>query len=125
LLYKKSGLLGVSGMSADMRVLLASREPAAAEAVMLFCITAAKQIAALAVPLGGIDAFVFTAGIGEHAWQVRKKICENLAFLGVSIDHAANAKNAGVISDKHSQVDVLVIPTDEEAMISRHCLTFL
>lgn len=124
LLYRNSGLLGVSGISGDMRVLLAASAPAAAEAVTLFCVTAAKQLAALTVALGGIDAIVFTAGIGEHAPQVRERICDNLRHFGVSIDADANKRNAGVISDGSSKVKVLVIPTDEEAMIARHCLTF-
>jgi acetate kinase len=125
LLYKQSGLLGVSGISADMRVLLGSSESAAAEAVNLFCTIAAKQLAALTVAAGGIDAIVFTAGIGEHAPEVRARICANLHHFGIRLDAAANSKNAETISTSSSTVEVLVIPTDEEAMIALHCLTFL
>lgn len=118
LLYHHSGLVGVSGISADMRALLGSPEPHAREAVELFAYSVARHTGALASSLGGLDAFVFTAGIGEHAPQVRSMICERLAWLGIEIDADANAKSASVISTPSSRVSVRVIPTDEERMIA-------
>jgi len=125
LLYQQSGLLGLSGISADMRLLLASDVPAAAEAVESFAYAASRQIAALTVSLGGLDGLVFTAGIGERAPPIRDKICARLAWLGIEIDAAANAENAGLISTPSSAIEVRVIPTDEEAMIARHTVTTL
>jgi acetate kinase len=121
LLYKKSGLLGLSGISPDMHALLTSADPAAAEAVTIFCHAAAKQMAALAVTMGGVDGVIFTAGIGEHAAPVRAAICARLAWLGVELDDAANTCHAPLISTPASRVEVRVIATDEEAMIARHC----
>jgi acetate kinase len=125
LLYEQSGLLGVSGLSADMRVLLASNSPDAAEAVALFAYRAAGQIGALTSSLDGLDCLVFTAGIGERAAPVRAAICVRLGWLGVEIDDDANQRNADIISTALSRVAVRVIPTDEEAMIARHCLEVL
>jgi acetate kinase len=125
LLYKQSGLLGVSGISADVRALLRSTEGDAAQALELFTFTAARHAGALASSLGGLDALVFTAGIGEHAPQIRAAICARLGWLGVRICGEANARNAAVISAPGSDVAVHVIATDEEAMIARHCLAFL
>ena len=122
LLYHRSGLLGVSGLASDMRTLLASDAPAAREAVELFAYRAAREAAALAGALGGLDGFVFTAGIGEHAAPVRALIAERLGWLGVSLDPAANAAGAGRISAARSAVQVWVVPTDEEAMIAHHTL---
>ena len=119
-LYKKSGLLGVSGLSSDMRTLVASPEPAAQEAVELFAHRIARETAALAGSLGGLDGFVFTAGIGEHAPEIRAAVCERLRWLGVTIDPAANARHAERLGAADSRVDVRVIPTDEEAMIAHH-----
>ncbi|ABC22268.1 acetate kinase [Rhodospirillum rubrum F11] len=119
LLYQRSGLLGVSGLSNDMRVLLESDSPDAAEAVDLFCFRVAKEIAALAASMGGIDALVFTAGIGEHSEPVRARICERLAWLGITLDATANARADGLISQPGS-LPVLVVPTNEEYMIARH-----
>ncbi len=119
-LYKKSGLLGVSGISSDMRTLTASSDPHAREAVELFVFRVARQTAALANSLGGLDGFVFTAGIGEHSPEIREAVCERLGWLGVRIDRAANANHADRIATSESRVDVRVIPTDEEAMIARH-----
>jgi len=121
LLYKKSGLLGLSGISPDMHALLTSAAPEAAEAVTIFCHAAAKQMAALAVTMGGVDGVIFTAGIGEHAAPVRAAICARLAWLGVELDDAANTRHAPLISTPASRVEVRVIATDEEAMIARHC----
>jgi acetate kinase len=124
-LYRQSGLLGLSGVSSDMRVLLESAAPAAVAAVESFTYAAARQIAGLCVPLNGMDGLVFTAGIGEHAPAVRAGICARLHWLGVELDHAANEVNAAVISTAHSRVEVRVIATDEEAMIARHCFEML
>ncbi|MDR5752801.1 MULTISPECIES: acetate/propionate family kinase [unclassified Caballeronia] len=122
LLYKRSGLLGVSGISSDMRALLASDEPSAAEAVELFCYRISRELGSLAAALGGLDAIVFTAGIGEYAAPVRERVCRAAAWLGVSLDAAANAKHGPLISDAASAVEVWVIPTNEELMIARHTL---
>lgn len=119
-LYTESGLLGVSGISADMSVLLESEAEAARAAVALFAWRAAREIAALTVSLGGLDTLVFTAGIGEHAAPVRAAIGAHLAYLGVAIDDTANRNHAAVISTAGAAVTVRVIPTDEEAMIAEH-----
>ena len=120
LLYKESGLLGVSGVSQDMRALLASPAPEAAEAVALFCYLIARELGSLAAALGGLDALVFTAGIGEHAAPVREQVCRQAGWLGVQLDDGANARHAARISTATSQVDVLVLPTNEEWMIAQH-----
>ncbi len=125
ILYKQSGLLGVSGISSDMRALVASTEPQAREAVELFVFRIARETAALASSLGGLDGFVFTAGIGEHAAEIRAAVCARLRWLGVSADPIANDAPAGRISLPDSAVEVHVIPTDEEAMIARHTLETL
>ncbi len=118
LLYRESGLLGVSGLSNNMQVLLASGEPHAREAIELFCYRAARELGSLAAALGGLDALVFTAGIGENAAEVRRLICERSAWLGIELDAAANARNAPRVSTAGSPVDVRVIPTDEESVIA-------
>jgi len=120
ILYKKSGLLGISGVSNDMRVLLASDDPNAALAVDYFIYHAAKAIGALTAALGGLDGLVFTAGIGENAPEIRRRICEASAWLGIEIDAAANATRAARISTAASRVSAWVIPTNEELMIARH-----
>jgi acetate kinase len=120
LLYRQSGLLGVSGISNDMRALLDSSDPRAAEAVEQFVYRAALETGALAAALEGLDALVFTGGIGEHALAVRAQICAKLGWLGIEIDPAANAGNALRISTPASRVAVCVIPTDEEAVIAAH-----
>jgi acetate kinase len=125
LLYHESGLLGVSGISSDMRVLLASGEPAAREAVELFTFRAAQQVAMMATTLGGLDCLVFTGGIGEHAKEIRSAIAERLGWLGVRVDAAANDEGCERISGGDSTVDVFVIPTNEELMIARHCAAVL
>ena len=122
LLYKRSGLLGVSGISSDMRELLASDAPAAAEAIDLFCYRISRELGSLAAALDGLDAIVFTAGIGEYAAPVRERVCRAAAWLGVSLDPEANAKHGPRISAPQSGVDVWVIPTNEELMIARHAL---
>ena len=120
LLYKKSGLIGISGVSNDMRDLLASGEPAAHLAVEYFVYRAAREIGALAAVLGGIDGLVFTAGIGERSAEIRRRICERSSWLGVDLDTAANARHASRISSPSSRVSAWVIPTNEELMIARH-----
>jgi acetate kinase len=120
LLYRQSGLLGLSGVSNDMRVLLESTEPRARLAVDYFVHQVAKQIGALAAVLGGIDGLVFTAGIGEHAPAIRARILRACAWLGVAVDTTANACGGPRISAVDSAVSAWVIPTDEELMIARH-----
>lgn len=120
LLYQRSGLFGVSGLSADMGVLLQSPEASAREAVELFVFRVAREAAALAGTLGGLDGIVFTAGVGENCPEVRAAICERLAWLGVEFDHAANRRGDAKISAVGSAVAVWVIPTDEEQMIAIH-----
>jgi len=120
LLYKQSGLLGVSGISADMRELLASDRPEAREAVALFCYRIGRELGSLAASIGGIDALVFTGGIGEHAAKVRAEVCLAASWLGVELDAAANSAAATRISAAASRVHVLVLPTNEEWMIARH-----
>jgi acetate kinase len=120
MLYKKSGLLAISGVSNDMRDLLASSAPEAKLAVDYFVYRAAKDIGALAAALNGLDALVFTAGIGENAPEIRRRICEASAWLGVELDADANARRETRISSPGSRVSAWVIPTNEELMISRH-----
>lgn len=117
----ESGLMGVSQTSSDMRELLAAEasDPRAADAVALFCYEAKKCIGAYAAALGGLDSLVFAGGIGEHAPPVRERICAGLGFLGIALDAARNAADAGVISSEISRVTVRVIRTDEELMIAR------
>jgi len=120
MLYKKSGLLGISGVSNDMRELLESSEPAARLAVDYFVYRAAKEVGALAAVLGGLDALVFTAGIGENSAVIRRRICEACAWLGIELDDAANTARAARISRTTSRVSSWMIPTNEELMIARH-----
>jgi acetate kinase len=120
LLYKKSGLLGLSGVGSDMRDLLASSDPRAREAVDYFVYRVTYFVGALAACLGGLDALVFTAGIGEHAASVRERVCRNLGWLGLELDAAANAEHRTRISSSASKVSAWVVPTDEELMIARH-----
>lgn len=124
-LYRRSGLLGVSGLSSDMRALLASTDPRAHEAIDLFVFRIAQQSAALAASLEGLDGFVFTAGIGEHAAPIRAMVGERLGWLGLAIDPAANERHAERIGTAQSRVQMRVIPTDEEAMIARHTVNTL
>ncbi|ASJ74768.1 acetate/propionate family kinase [Granulosicoccus antarcticus] len=119
LLYHESGLLGVSGVSNDMAVLQASDAPEAREAIELFCYRTAGELTSLATANGGLDAIVFTAGIGENCALVRSLICERLGWLGVELDPDANIRNATHISSTASKIEVLVIPTDEESVIAR------
>jgi acetate kinase len=125
MLYRRSGLLGVSGISGDVRVLLASDDPHAREAIELFTYRIATQAGALISALGGLDGLVFTAGVGEHAPAIRSAVCERLAWLGLHLDHAANTAGADRISTPDSAIEVRVIATDEEAMIARHTLALI
>ena len=120
LLYKKSGLVGISGISNDMRDLLGRDEPAARLAIDYFVYRAAKEIGALTAVLGGVDALVFTAGIGENSAEIRQRICESSAWLGIELDRTANNERQTKISTSSSKVSVWVIPTNEELMIARH-----
>jgi len=119
-LYKKSGLLGISGISNDMRDLLGRSDPEARLAVDYFVYRAAKEIGALAGVLGGVDALVFTAGIGENSAEIRRRISEASAWLGIELDEKANASKGPRISKPQSKVSVWIIPTNEELMIARH-----
>ena len=120
LLYQQSGLLGVSGVSSDMRTLLTSDEPRAKFAVELFVYRIGRELGSLAAALGGLDALVFTAGIGEHAAAIRERVCRAAAWLGVELDLAANAAGGPRLSMAGSRVAAWVIPTNEELMIARH-----
>ena len=120
LLYKKSGLLGISGISNDMRDLLGRAEPDAQLAVDYFVYRAAKEIGALTAVLGGIDGLVFTAGIGENSPEIRRRICDACSWLGVELNENANRDRGPEISTSHSKVAVWVVPTNEELMIARH-----
>jgi acetate kinase len=119
-LYHHSGLLGISGISSDMRTLLASREPHAREAVDLFVFRAAREIGAMAASLDGLDGLVFTGGIGEHASEIRARISARCAWLGVILDERANGAGEMRITPEASCIRVYVIPTDEERMIAEH-----
>lgn len=120
LLYDASGLLGVSEISGDLRVLLASDDPRAREAIDLFTYRIATEAGALVSALGGLDGLVFTAGVGENAPAIRAEVCDRLSWLGIRLDPAANAIGRGCISLPDSKIEVRVVPTDEEAMIARH-----
>jgi acetate kinase len=120
LLYHSSGLQGVSGISDDMRTLLASDDPHAAEAVALFVYRICRELGSLAAALGGLDALVFTAGIGEHAPEIRRRVCKQAAWLGIELDDAANAASAARIATAGSKTSAWVIPTNEDLMIARH-----
>nr|WP_250809466.1 acetate/propionate family kinase [Neorhizobium tomejilense] len=125
MLYHKSGLLGVSGLSSDTRELIVDGGGQAQEAIDLFALRIAGEVGRLASTLGGLDALVFTAGIGENQPEVRKHIADRLRWLGVELDTAANDSNALKISTPAARVAVYVIPTDEERMIAEECLAVL
>jgi acetate kinase len=122
LVNHEAGLLGVSGLSGDMRDLLGkeSSDPRAADAVTLFCYLARKSVGALVAALGGVDTLIFTAGIGEHSAPIRERICEGLEFLGFELDAERNARHAPIVSRDGSRVVVRVMKTDEDLMIARH-----
>jgi acetate kinase len=125
ILYKKSGMLAISGITNDMRQLLQSPSPDARLAIDYFVYRAAKEIGAMAAALGGVDALVFTAGIGENSSEIRRRICEACAWLGVELDDEANRAKGPRISPRRSRVSAWVIPTNEELMIARHTAVLL
>ncbi len=128
LLYKESGLLGISGISNDMRELMASAEPQAQIAVDFFVYRIRRELGSLVAALGGLDALVFTAGIGENSAQIRHRVCEDAKWLGVELDDQLNETNnheLACLSLPESSVSVLVIPTDEELMIAQHTLKLI
>ena len=120
LLYQRSGLLGVSGLSNDMRALLASELPAAREAIDLFVYRIGRELGSLVAALGGLDALVFTGGIGEHAPPIRARVCQDAAWIGIRLDEAANAAGGPRISSLPAAASAWVIPTDENLMVARH-----
>ncbi len=120
LLYHESGLLGVSGVSSDMRELLVSSDPHAAEAVDLFVYRIARELGSLTAALGGLDALVFTAGIGENTPSIRARVCHEAAWLGIELDERANASGGPCISSRGSQTSAWILPTNEELMIALH-----
>ncbi|CDX20703.1 Acetate kinase [Mesorhizobium sp. ORS 3324] len=122
LLYERSGLLGVSGISGDMQTLLASKDPAAARAIDLFVYRISREIGSLAAALGGLDTLVFTAGIGEHAPVIRQRICAIAAWLGVMLDDGLNGRGEERINAPNSLVDILVVPADEERAVATELL---
>jgi acetate kinase len=125
LLYRESGLKGLSGISNDMRELEASDNPAAALAIDHFVYRIGLNAGMLAAALGGIDAFVFTAGIGENSNNIRARVAEKLSWLGVILDGSANVSQRTLISKPESPVGLYVVPTDEELMIARHTSSLL
>ena len=125
MIYHKSGLIGLSGISADSRVLLESSAAEAAEAIDVFTFRIAGEIARLSATIGGLDTLVFTAGIGENQPAIRRKVCERLAYLGIELDEGANDANAQAISTTGSSVRVMVIETDEEQVIADEALSVL
>ena len=120
LLYQQSGLLGVSGIASDMRTLLASDEPRAKLAIDLFVYRISRELGSLAAALGGLDAIVFTAGVGENSPEIRAQVCTAARWLGVDLDAAANAAGGPRISTAASRVGAWALPTNEELMIARH-----
>jgi len=122
LLYKESGLKGLSGLSNDMRTLEASPEPAARQAIDYFVERVKREIGGLAAAIGGVDAIVFAGGIGEHSWRTRQKILSDMIWLGVALDLGANARNDRCVTAPASATPVYVIPTDEERMIAEHTI---
>jgi acetate kinase len=125
LLYTQSGLLGVSGISSDLRVLLDSQEPDAKLALSLYVYRIGRELGSLAAALGGLQAMVFTAGVGENSPSIRERVCRSASWLGVALDPAANANGGPCISKPKSRVEVWVLPTNEELMIARHTMRLL
>jgi acetate kinase len=125
LLYKESGLKGLSGFSSDMRELEASSAPEAQQAIEYFVFRIRREMGGLAAALEGLDAIAFCGGIGENSSRVREAVLEGMEWLGVELDRTANRAHAQLISTARSRVQVFVIPTDEEAMIARHSLDLL
>jgi len=125
LIYRESGLLGVSGISSDMRKLHASPEPAAAEAISLFVYRIVREIGSMAAALGGIEGLIFTGGIGENDAAIRASVAEGCRWLGVEIDATRNSRGCGMINADQSRVAAWVIPTDEERMVARQTSALL
>lgn len=125
MLYGKSGLLGLSGISGDVRKLLASDDPAASEALEVYAYRIAREIASLAGALRGLDALVFTGGVGENSWHVRQSVCAQLCWLGADLDRAANEAGETFVQSPASRLRILIIPADEEVIIAREALEIL
>lgn len=125
MLYHESGLQGISGISNNMQVLSTSNHPHAQQAIEIFCYRAARELASLVCALGGLDAIVFTAGIGEHSALIRERICAQLGWLGVALDPIANQHHHSVISPAQCAITALVIPTDEESVIAQSTLALM
>jgi acetate kinase len=125
LLYRQSGLLGMSDVSSDMRTLLASDEAAAREAIDLFVYRIVREMGSLAAALGGVDAIVFTGGIGENAAPIRARVLDGARWLGAVVDEAANARHGPRITAADAKVSAWVIPTDENLMVARHARRLL
>lgn len=119
LLYRRCGLLGLSGLSNDMRTLEASAAPEAAQAIDYFVFRCQREVGAMAAAMGGIDALVFSGGIGENSRLVRERICERLGWMGIEIDHARNARSEAVVSSDLARTTVMVVPTNEELVMAR------
>jgi acetate kinase len=122
LLYHESGLLGVSGISSDIRMLLASDDPSAKEAIELFVYRIGREIGSLAAALSGLDALIFTGGIGEHSAIIRAKVCRQAAWLGLELDESANETGSKRISSSNSKISAWIVPTDENWVIAQHTL---
>lgn len=120
MLYKESGLLGVSGISSNMKTLLENSTQPAHEAIELYVYRIKRELGGLTAALGGLDALIFTGGIGEHAWQIREKVCHDFEWLNMYIDTECNRQNQPIISTKDSKVNIYVMPTNEEWMIASH-----
>jgi acetate kinase len=120
LLYEESGLLGVSGISSDMRALSSSPDPHAAEAIELFVYRVARELGSMAAALQGLDAIVFTGGIGENDAPIRARVCQRARWLGLEVDDVTNARGGPCISRPGSRVTAWVLPTNEESMIATH-----
>lgn len=125
MLYRKSGLKGLSGLSHDMRTLLASGSKEAMQAIDYYVFRIRRELGAMAAILNGLDAFVFCGGIGENAWQIRERVCDDLDWLGLELDETRNRSNERIVSSDRSRVRIFVIPTDEEWIIAYHAAALL
>jgi acetate kinase len=125
MLHHQSGLLGVSGISSDIRDLLASPAPEAEEALNVYTYRIAREIGSLTAALHGLDAIVFTGGVGENSQEIRRRICARLSWMGTDLDGTLNESGAGVISAQHSNIAVAVVPANEEEVIAREAFSLL